>query len=250
MFSQFRPLAAAALPPRALVVEDDCATRDVLRRHLSLEGFHVDELTDGRSSVECARMIPFEVIVLDLVLPGLDGITVCRAVRTTGVNTDTPILMLTSRDNESDKVLGLENGADDCVTRPFGVRELMARIGAITRRRKRGDRAPGGVVARQVVAPGVALDLDRRDVTVQGRAVALTRQEFELLHLLAARPGVVFSRRALLATLWSADDGVSERTVDVVVSRLRRKIEESPEDPRLILTAWGSGYRFAQSLPQ
>jgi DNA-binding response OmpR family regulator len=189
------------------------------------------------------------VIVLDLMLPGLDGITVCRAIRSggvggDGVNRETPILMLTARDTESDKVLGLESGADDYLTKPFGVRELMARIGAITRRGRHMDAATQQAPARRVICHDVIVDADKRQVTVRGEPVELTRQEFDLLYLMAARPGIVFSRAALLSKVWGGDTYVTERTVDAVVSRLRRKIERDGQDPELILTAWGVGYKF------
>ena len=232
---------------RALVVEDDVAIRELLRLHLSLGGFHVDEIGDGRSGLECARTIPFDVIVLDLMLPGLDGITLCRAVRAEGPNREAPILMLTARDSESDKVLGLESGADDYVTKPFGVRELMARIGAITRRSRRAEAGDQAATSSRVNARSVVIDPDRREVLVRGVQTELTKQEFDVLHLLAARPGIVFSRAALLAKVWGGDTYVTERTVDVVVSRLRRKIERDPQDPELILTAWGVGYKFVDA---
>ncbi len=232
---------------RALVVEDDVAIRELLRLHLSLAGFHVDEIDDGRSGLECVRTISFDVIVLDLMLPGLDGITLCRAARTQGPNMETPILMLTARDGESDKVLGLESGADDYMTKPFGVREMMARIAAITRRSRRTDAAAPTAARHRVNVRDVVIDPDRREVLVRGTPVELTRQEFDVLHLLAARPGIVFSRAALLANVWGGDTYVTDRTVDVVVSRLRRKLERDPQDPELILTAWGVGYKFADT---
>ncbi len=241
------PMSTDTPRRRALVVEDDLAIRELLRLHLSLAGYHVDEIGDGRSGLECARTIPFDVIVLDLMLPTLDGITLCRATRHDGVNKETPILMLTARDSESDKVLGLESGADDYLTKPFGVRELMARIGAITRRSKRVEAAEQAPATHRVNARGIVIDPDRREVLVRGTAVELTKQEFDVLHLLAARPGIVFSRAALLSHVWGGDTYVTERTVDVVVSRLRRKLERDPQDPELILTAWGVGYKFVDA---
>jgi len=235
---------------RALVVEDDVAIRELLRLHLSLAGYRVEEVGDGRGALECARATPFDVIILDLMLPGLDGITVCRAIRSGGgaasnANRDTPILMLTARDTESDKVLGLESGADDYLTKPFGVRELMARIGAITRRGRRATDAEPVASGRRVVSRDVTVDADRRQAIVRGEPVELTKQEFDVLYLLAAKPGIVFSRAALLSKVWGDDTYVTERTVDAVVSRLRRKVERDPQDPELILTAWGVGYKFA-----
>ncbi len=232
---------------RALVVEDDVSIRELVRLHLSLAGYHVDEIGDGRSALECTRSITFDVMVLDLMLPSLDGITLCRAVRAEGPNKETPILMLTARDSESDKVLGLESGADDYLTKPFGVRELMARIGAITRRSRRTEGGEQAPATHRINARGVVVDPERREAVVRGKPVELTKQEFDVLHLLAARPGIVFSRAALLSNVWGNDTYVTERTVDVVVSRLRRKIEQDPQDPELILTAWGVGYKFVDA---
>jgi DNA-binding response OmpR family regulator len=229
---------------RVLVVEDDGAIRELLRFHLELAGLAVVEVGDGNRALELAHTMDFDLILLDVMLPGVDGITLCRVVRAEGPNVDTPILMLTARDTESDKVVGLDSGADDYVTKPFGVRELLARVGALLRR-NRPLAEPGGPASRRVVSRDLALDADRREAVVRGEVVELTKQEFDLLYLLAARPGIVFSRAALLAKVWHGDTYVTERTVDAVVSRLRRKIERDPQDPELILTAWGVGYKFA-----
>ena len=152
--------------------------------------------------------------------------------------------MLTAKDTESDKVLGLESGADDYLTKPFGMRELVARVGAILRRSDRADTADSGPPSRHVQSRDVTLDIDKRDAIVRGQRIELTKQEFDLLHLLTAHPGIVFSREALLAKVWGGDRYVTDRTVDSVVSRLRRKIERDAQDPELILTAWGVGYKF------
>jgi DNA-binding response OmpR family regulator len=151
--------------------------------------------------------------------------------------------MLTARDGESDKVLGLESGADDYLTKPFGVRELMARIAALMRRHRRQtvEQMPSAVLQ----AGDLSLDRERRQATVRGERVELTKQEFDLLYLLASRPGAVFTRTALLEEVWSDDTYVTDRTVDTVISRLRRKIERDPQDPEMLLTAWGVGYKFA-----
>jgi DNA-binding response OmpR family regulator len=230
---------------RALVVEDELAIRELLRLHLQLAGFELDEVGDGRVALDRARATRFDVILLDVMLPGLDGVTLCGAIRSSGPNKATPILMLTARDTESDKVTGLESGADDYLTKPFGVRELMARLKAITRRHERTDSPPAG--APTVTQRALSLDHDRREAVVRGEPVELTKQEFDLLYLLAARPGIVFSRAALLQKVWSGDTYVTERTVDTMISRLRRKIERDPQDPELILTAWGVGYKFADA---
>jgi DNA-binding response OmpR family regulator len=226
-----------------LVVEDDAAIRELLRLHLDLAGFTIDETDNGRQALDRARSTAFDLILLDVMLPGLDGVSVCRAVRNAGPNVDTPILMLTAREGESDKVLGLESGADDYLTKPFGVRELMARIAALKRRHQRRttQEAPAAVLH----AGELSLDRERRQATVRGERVELTKQEFDLLYMLASRPGAVFTRAALLEEVWSDDTYVTDRTVDTVISRLRKKIEREPQDPEMLLTAWGVGYKFA-----
>ncbi|HEV8210572.1 MAG TPA: response regulator transcription factor, partial [Vicinamibacterales bacterium] len=179
-----------------------------------------------------------------------DGVSLCRAVRRGAMNGDVPILMLTARGEESDKVIGLESGADDYLTKPFGVRELVARARALLRRpRKSSDEAPldgdeefGGPPVR---IHGIDIDLARRRVRVDSREVELTDQEFRLLHLLATHAGIVFSREALLAKIWRGDTYVTVRSVDTLVKRLRRRIESDPAHPRFLLTVWGVGYKFA-----
>src|SRR5437868_295550 len=227
---------------RMLVVEDEPPIRELLRLHLSLAGFDVAEIGDGKEALDRTRIDPFQLILLDLMLPGLDGVTLCRAIRSGGPNQATPILMLTALDTESDKVLGLESGADDYLAKPFGIREMLARVGAILRRSERGEAAVDP--SRRVHSRHVVLDADRRNAIVRGAPVELTKQEFDLLYLLVSRPGIVFSRAALLSRVWTDDVYVTERTVDSVISRLRRKIERDAQDPELVLTAWGVGYKF------
>ena len=239
-------MPAGDVSRRVLVVEDETAIRELLRLHLELAGFTLEETGDGRVALDTARARPFDLILLDVMLPGLDGVSVCRAIRKSGPNQETPILMVTARDGEADTVLGLESGADDYVTKPFGVRELMARVSALLRRHDRHSER-GQTPSSTVQAPQLALDRDRRSATVRGEPTELTRQEFDLLYLLAARPGVVFSRAALLQQVWSGDTYVTERTVDTVISRLRRKIERDPQDPEMLLTAWGVGYKFSET---
>ena len=230
---------------RMLIVEDEAPIRELLRLHLSLAGFAVDEIGDGAAALERLRAERYDLVMLDLMLPGLDGITLCRAVRGQGANVSTPILMLTARDTESDKVLGLESGADDYLAKPFGIRELLARVGAILRRTERAEHPANG--SKRVQSRFLALDSDRRQAVVRGTPVDLTKQEFDLLYLLASRPGIVFSRAALLSKVWSDDVYVTERTVDTVISRLRRKVEGDGHDPEMILTAWGVGYKFVDA---
>jgi len=229
---------------RVLVVEDEAPIRELLRLHLSLGGFDVTEAGNGTGALELARTTPFDLIVLDVMLPGIDGITVCRAVRVDGANVQTPILMVTARDTESDTVVGLESGADDYLAKPFGVRELMARVSALMRRAGRSAE-PADESGRAVNLRGLAIDVEKRMAILRGEPLELTKQEFDLLHLLATHPGIVFSRDALLTRVWGGDSYVTERTVDTVVSRLRRKVERDAQDPELILTAWGVGYKFA-----
>jgi DNA-binding response OmpR family regulator len=239
-------LAVAARPARRriLLVEDEAPIRELLRLHLSLANFDIDEVADGTAALDRARTEKFDLIVLDVMVPGLDGITLCRAIRSQSVNMSSAVLMLTARASEADKVLGLESGADDYLTKPFSIREMVARVGAILRRNERIDGSSGPAAPRHVRSRDVTLDPERREAIVRDRVVELTKQEFDLFYLLAARPGIVFSRTALLTKVWTDDTYVTERTVDTVISRLRRKVELDGQNPQLILTAWGVGYKF------
>jgi DNA-binding response OmpR family regulator len=239
---------ARPAPPRrqALLVEDEESIREVVRLHLELAGFSVTEIADGARALNVGRTTHFDLIVLDVMLPGLDGMTLCRAFREQGANTDTPTLMLTAKDTESDKVLGLESGADDYLTKPFGTRELVARATALLRRHRRNRDEPTETT-RRLSRQHIVLDLDKRGATVRSQTIELTKQEFDLLEQLLSHPGIVFSREALLAKVWGGDTYVTERTIDTVISRLRRKIEIDPQDPELILTAWGIGYKFVDA---
>ena len=176
--------------------------------------------------------------------PHLDGVTICRAIRRHGLNRDVPILMLTARCAEVDKVVGLESGADDYLAKPFGVRELIARVGALMRR-SRLPLAPSPEDARPLSVHHLELDPARRAVRVRGAAVDVTRQEFSLLYLLAANPGIVFTRERLLSKVWQGQTYVTGRSVDTLVKRLRKKIEADPAEPQLIITVWGDGYKLA-----
>jgi len=231
--------------PRVLVVEDEPNIRELVCLHLGLEGYTCDGLGDGREALNRAETDRYDLLVLDVMIPGVDGLALCRAVRNGRTNHDVPILMLTARREESDKVVGLESGADDYLTKPFGVRELVARARALLRRPRQ---APIDQVAddgQAVTVHGVAIDPARRRVRVDGRDVELTDQEFRLLHLLATHAGIVFSREALLAKIWRGDTFVTVRSVDTLVKRLRRRIEPDAAHPRYLLTVWGVGYKFA-----
>ncbi len=186
----------------------------------------------------------FDLLVLDVMIPGIDGLSLCRAVRNGATNRDVPILMLTARRDESDKVVGLESGADDYLTKPFGVRELVARARALLRRPRQAA-GNGDEDEQPIRIHGVEIDPARRRVRVDGRDVELTDQEFRLLHLLATHAGIVFSREALLTKIWRGDTYVTVRSVDTLVKRLRRRIEPDNANPRFLLTVWGVGYKFA-----
>ena len=235
---------------RVLVVEDEPNIRELVCLHLGLEGYQCEGAADGKAALARAEADRFDLLVLDVMLPGLDGVSVCRAVRRGAINRDVPILMLTARGEESDKVIGLESGADDYLTKPFGVRELVARARALLRRPRRtaaaapldGDEDAGGPPIR---IHGIDIDRARRRVLIDGRDVELTDQEFRLLHLLATHAGIVFSREALLGKIWRGDTYVTVRSVDTLVKRLRRRIEADPANPRFLLTVWGVGYKFA-----
>ena len=234
-----RPKTAA----RVLLVEDDQNIRELVELHLQLEGLTVVSKSDGNEALALARTDAFALIVLDLMLPGLDGVTLCRAIRRDSRNTDVPILMLTARRDEVDKVLGLDSGADDYLTKPFGVRELVARVRALLRRRRpvAGEHAPAVQAGPLLVEPA------RRQARLGDREIELTAHEFELLYVLAGNRGIVFSRDALVQRVWGEDTHITVRSVDTLVKRLRRKLETDPADPHYILTVWGSGYKFADA---
>jgi two-component system OmpR family response regulator/two-component system alkaline phosphatase synthesis response regulator PhoP len=232
--------------PSVLVVEDEANIRELVALHLRLEELTPVEAPDGTVALDLARTRKFDLLILDLMLPGLDGLTLCRAIRRDSANTRTPILMLTARREESDKVLGLDSGADDYLTKPFGVRELMARVRALLRRGPIGDPRSGPAPAAvPVVHRGIDIDPARRRVRVAGREVDLTFNEFELLYVLLANPGIVFSRETLLAKVWKDTTFVTVRSVDTLVKRLRKKVERDPSSPETILTIWGAGYKAA-----
>ena len=228
---------------RVLVVEDDPHICELVLLHLGLEGLATDSAVDGPAGLQKARSERFDLIVLDVMLPGLDGITVCRAIRREPNLKDMPILMLTARREESDKVNGLESGADDYLTKPFGMREFIARVRALLRRR----RGPANASAHQaaITISGLHVDPARRLVRADDREIELTAHEFDLLYVLASSRGIVFSRDALMQRVWGGDTHITERSVDTLVKRLRRKIERDPAQPRFIMTVWGTGYKFA-----
>jgi len=223
-----------------LIVEDDKALVDVLNYHLSKEGYKVVIALDGEQALEMARKSRPNIILLDVMLPKMDGFQVCRILRK---ETTVPILMLTAKDSEIDKIVGLEIGADDYLTKPFSMRELVARIRAMLRRSE--------VVETQSSGPAVpirvgALEIDtaRRRVSVQGSTVKLTTKEFDLLLFLAENKGIVFSREQLLEKVWGYDYAGDTRSVDVHIRWLREKIETNPGKPEYLITVRGVGYKL------
>jgi DNA-binding response OmpR family regulator len=233
--------------PTVLVVEDEAHIRELVALHLRLEGLSPNEAVDGDGGLALAKSQKFDLIILDLMLPGLDGVTVCRAIRRDSPNAETPILMLTARREESDKVIGLDSGADDYLTKPFGIRELLARIRALLRRGEtsRARAAAGNHHAGPIVYKHIEIDPARRRVRAGSIDVDLTFNEFELLYVLVLNPGIVFSREGLLSKVWKDQTFVTVRSVDTLVKRLRKKIEADPANPTVILTVWGAGYKAA-----
>lgn len=236
-----------AIPPaRVLVVEDETNIRELVCLHLRHEGYTCDGLGDGKVALDRAAAERYDLMVLDVMLPGLDGLSLCRAVRNGSLNRDVPILMLTARREESDKVVGLESGADDYLTKPFGVRELVARARALLRRPRQSATPLAAESDTAIVrVHGIEIDVPKRRVRLKGSDIELTDQEFRLLHLLATHAGIVFSREALVGKIWRGDTFVTVRSVDTLVKRLRRRIEADPGNPRFLLTVWGVGYKFA-----
>ena len=223
---------------RILVVEDDARIADVIARNLQAAGFECHASPDGGHALaDFARLHP-ALVVLDLGLPGLDGLEVTRRLRQ---GSDVPILVVTARTAESDKLLGLEIGADDYITKPFSTAELVARVRALLRR------SSGSLTDRVIETGRLRIDPGRRVVESDGRRLPLTTLEFDLLYFMASRPGRVFSREALMEQVWGSDRVVDDRSIDSLVSRVRRKLEEDPSHPVHLQTVWGAGYRFSES---
>jgi DNA-binding response OmpR family regulator len=213
--------------------------RNLLNRLLSMEGYEVIEAGDGQAALDCLEATPPDLVLLDVMLPARDGLDVLGDLRRT---TDVPVILLTARGDEADRVIGLKLGADDYVVKPFSAAELSARIETVLRRSRP---APAAKPGRRLVFDGLEIDLDTREIQVKGEAVETTAKEFDLLAFLAASPRQVFSRQQILTHVWSSSpEWQSDATVTEHVRRLRRKIEADPDQPRWVTTARGVGYRF------
>lgn len=225
---------------KILIADDEPSVRDAVGYALDQEGFDVTPAVDGTEAEEkLAGDFDYDLLILDIMMPGKSGLDICREVRSRSA---VPIIILTAKDAEVDKVVGLEVGADDYVTKPFSVREILGRVRAQLRRREL-DRSPVPESSKIAAGP-VTIDLARHVVTVRGRTVSLTRSEFQLLRLLAARPGEVFSRSKIMEELWQTEFDGDERACDVHISNLRQKVEIDPQRPDLVLTVRGIGYKF------
>jgi DNA-binding response OmpR family regulator len=225
-----------------MLVDDEESIQKLLTYPLEREGYTVIQARDGEEALRRFAEQPVDLVVLDVMLPRLDGLEVCRRLRT---GSAVPIIMLTARDDEVDKVLGLELGADDYITKPFSIREFRSRIRAVLRRAGlRADHATDGTIE----AGAIAIDPAKRAVTVDGERAQLTYVEFEVLHTLASHPGRVYSRQALLEAVWGDSAYREPRTIDVHIRHLREKIEADPREPAYIFTVRGVGYRFRDTM--
>ncbi|HZS09093.1 MAG TPA: response regulator transcription factor [Blastocatellia bacterium] len=234
---------APATNGKLLVIEDDSSIQQMITDYFRHNGYEVATASDGEAGIRAAFDERPDALILDVMLPKTDGFSVCRHIRER--NPSLPILILTAKDDVIDKVLGLEMGADDYITKPFSLRELEARVKSVLRRMRakttegeENDLAP-------IVRGSLRIDPARREVTINGRHVELTPKEFELLALFASHPGRVYSRKYLLENIWDYTYSGYDRTIDSHINRLRSKIEEDPDHPKMVLTVWGVGYKFS-----
>jgi len=225
-----------------LLVDDEDSVQKLLTYPLERDGYRVVPALDGEEALERFAQEHVDLVVLDLMLPKLDGLEVCKRLRATS---QVPIIMLTARDDELDKVVGLELGADDYITKPFSIREFRSRVRALLRRASVSTQAAQD--DERLTLDGLVIDVGRRSVELDGRPVQLTYVEFEILRILAARPGHVFTRRLLLEQLWGDSSYRDPRTIDVHVRHVREKLEPNAREPKFILTVRGVGYRFRES---
>lgn len=230
---------------KILVVDDEIALLETLAYNLKKQGYEVETAKDGLAALELVRSTRPDLIILDIMLPGIDGFEVCREIRK---DMNTPVLMLTARDDEIDRVVGLEVGADDYLTKPFSMRELLARVKALLRRvrliREELQTAEAPAPAESILLGSLVIDLTRHEVRLKDHLLALKPKEYELLVYLAGHRGSVLSREHLLENVWGWDYTGDSRTVDVHIRWLREKIEEDPSNPLRLITVRGAGYRF------
>jgi two-component system, OmpR family, response regulator ResD len=223
--------------PSILVVDDEHTIREVIRRYLERDGFEVREAADGQAALAEVETHPPDLVVLDLMLPGVDGLTITRQIRQ---HSRVPIIMLTAKGETSDRIYGLDLGADDYMAKPFSPQELVSRIRAVLRRASENDLLQQPALEFD----GLQIDPATRLVSLQGREVILTAKEFDLLWFLARHPRQVFTRSQLLDHVWGYEFGGDSSTITVSIRRLREKVERDPSQPRYILTVWGVGYKF------
>ena len=228
---------------RILVVEDDPEIGDLITMNLGDDNHQVDHKDDGAAGLEAGMSGAYDVIVLDVMLPSMDGVEICRRLRAADILT--PIIMLTARGSEADRVVGLEMGADDYLTKPFSIRELQARVKAQLRRSQMVAKAEPEV-ADVVGFDDLEINVGKRQCWIVGQEIELTSTEFDLLHYLASQPGIVFSRAKLLDAVWGYQHSGYEHTVNSHINRLRNKVEQDPANPRYVLTVWGVGYKFTE----
>jgi len=228
-----------------LIIEDDDNISTAIEEYFSRAGYSVTTAPDGIAGIEAAVKNRPDVVVLDLMLPKMDGLAVCKELRQK--HPQMPILMLTAKDDVVDKVLGLEMGADDYITKPFSLREVEARIKSVLRRVRAATASNDGKDETPIVRGNLRVDPIRREVTIAERHVELTPKEFDLLRLFAGNPGRVFPRKYLLEKIWDYSYEGYDRTIDSHINRLRAKIEENPDNPQLVLTVWGIGYKFTDA---
>ncbi|WP_061708520.1 response regulator transcription factor [Pseudenterobacter timonensis] len=227
-----------------LLVEDDSDIAALLRLNLEDEGYAITHVADGAQAIACLEERLWDAAILDLMLPGVDGLEICRRIRQQ--TRYLPVIIISARSSETDRITGLENGADDYLAKPFSVQELIARIRALFRRQQAMAQAQSG---EQIHAHGMVLDPLTRSVRLHGQEVDLTPREFELLWFFARHPGQVFSRLALLEQVWGYQHEGYEHTVNTHINRLRIKIEKEAAEPEIIRTVWGKGYKFAEINP-
>lgn len=231
--------------PQILVVDDESHIQELVKFNLEKEGYQVETASDGMMAVEKAEQLLPDLILLDVMLPGMSGLEVCRTLHSKKSTQNIPIIMLTARSEEIDKILGLEMGADDYITKPFSPRELVARVKAMLRRIKK-ETDSRAVPENRTVYGEITLDLERVEAGVRGTKLDLTHKEFELLKALMSNPGKVFTREALLERIWGYDYYGDTRTVDVHIRHLRQKVEADPANPEYIDTVRGVGYRLRE----